>query len=236
MTQLDSTTTSARRDQPTAPPAAPPSWPLWPFVAALVAAPLLAMAGLALEPSDAYRSERDMVEAYLGSPGRVDLQATGLHLGYALAGFGLFGVAATVRGRGRRSALAGGFLSLLGFGFMSSFLLMDWVTVAVAQEAGVAATLAADERIGGAGFVAAWIVPQLAGLVLGPPLVVVGMARAAMLPWWALLFPAAMFASAAVPTTGWWGPFVAFAIYGALGWWIALVAHRSVSAGGIPPA
>jgi hypothetical protein len=174
-----------------------------------------------------------MVEAYVGSPDRVDLQATGLHLGYVLAGFGLFGAGAAVRGRGRGMALAGGFLSLLGFGFMSSFLLMDWVTVAVAQEAGVDAMLAADERMGGVGFVVAWIVPQMLGLALGPPLLVAGMARARILPAWALLVPVAVVASSMVSGSRQWGPYVAFVIFGALGWWIALRLRRSLSTAGV---
>jgi hypothetical protein len=126
--------------------------------------------------------------------------------------------------------MSGGLLSLLGFGFMSSFLLMDWVTVAVAEEAGVDAMLAADERMGGVGFVLAWIVPQMLGLVLGPPLVVAGMVRARMLPAWALLVPVAVVVSSLVSDSRQWGPYVAFAVYGALGWWIAFVLRRSVSA------
>jgi hypothetical protein len=218
MTQLD---TAAPQREGDAAPAGSPSWPLWPFVAALVAAPLLALAGLALEPADAYGSERAMVEAYVGSPGRVDLQATGLHLGFVLAGFGLFGAAAVVRGRGRRLALAGSLLSLLGFGFMSSFLLMDWVTVAVAQETDVATALAVDDRFGGPGLVVAWILPQMVGLLLGPPLVVAGMARAGLLPWWALALPVAVAVSAVVLGNDQLAPYVGFAGFGALGWWIA---------------
>jgi hypothetical protein len=229
MAQLEQTTAQPQRDGDT-PPSGPPSWPLWPFLAALVAAPVLALVGLALEPSDAYGSERAMVEAYVGSPGRVDLQATGLHLGYALAGFGLFGAGATVRGRGRRLAMSGGLLSLLGFGFMSSFLLMDWVTIAVAEESGVDAMLAADDRMGGVGFVVAWIVPQMLGLLLGPPLVVAGMVRAGMLPPWALAVPVALVVLSVASGSRQWVPFVAFAVYGALAWWIALVVRRSVAA------
>jgi hypothetical protein len=222
MAQLDQMTAQPQHEVDAA-PGGSAAWPLWPFLAALVAAPLLALAGLALEPPGAYGSERNLVEAYVESPGRVDLQATGLHLGYVLAGFGLFGAGAAVRGRGRRLAVTGGFLSLLGFGFMSSFLLMDWVTIAVGEEAGVGTALRVDAAIGGPAFVAAWIVPQMLGLVLGPPLVVAGLARAGLLPWPAMLLLPAAFAP--VPSDS-WGPVVGVALYGALCWWIAGVLRR----------
>jgi hypothetical protein len=92
--------------------------------------------------------------------------------------------------------------------------------------------LAADDRMGGVGFVVAWIVPQMLGLLLGPPLVVAGMVRAGMLPPWALVVPVALVVLSVASGSRQWVPFVAFAVYGALAWWIALVVRRSVAAAG----
>jgi hypothetical protein len=156
---------------------------------ALVGGPLLLIAGALLDPPGAGPSEREMIEAYAANLARVDISATLLHAGFVLFALGLLGAAGIVPGRGRRLALTGGLASFVGFAFTSGFTLYDWFAAVLGQELGSERAVEVADGMIGPGLLFGWILPQYLGLLLGPIVLVAGMARGRMVPWWLVALP-----------------------------------------------
>jgi hypothetical protein len=184
------TTAQVRRGEQSAPELSGPRLPRGVISAALVAGPLLMIAGAFLDPPGAGPSERELVQVYADNMSRMDISATVLHLAFVMFALGLFGAGCLAHGKGRRLALTGGVASFVAFTFVSGFLLFDWVSAVLGRELGVDAAADLMNQIDGPGLALGWVIPQVACLLLGPVVLAVGLARAGLVPWWLVAMPA----------------------------------------------
>lgn len=146
------------------------------------------------DPHSVEPEPRGMFVAYGADRAGADIAATILHYGMAAFGVGLLlaGLALAAR-RGRGLAIAGGLLGALGFVNMSGAVLSDWYD---AYNASVFGPDRAMEISNAAGDMPAlgmgWMLPGVAGCVVGPILLGIGLARAGVLAWWTVALPVAM--------------------------------------------
>ncbi|NEK59127.1 hypothetical protein GCU56_14770 [Geodermatophilus sabuli] len=166
---------------------------------ALIAGSLLYAAGLATSPPAASMASADYIDSLARDEGRTALSALLLHYGNIAMGLAWLAAPALVRGRrGRIGTVVGALLAALGLVTVAGNVLFDFWTGAIGRELEPGTALALFENVSGSAGVAVVGTVTLFGL-LGPLVVLGGLARAGVTSWW-LLAPAlaALVASAAL--------------------------------------
>jgi hypothetical protein len=78
---------------------------------------------------------------------------------------------------------------------MAGTVFIDWAGSAAGRVVGVDTAVRIDEALPLPGLIAGWLIPQTVFTLLGPLLLLVGVTRAGLLPWWlAVLLPVAAIA------------------------------------------
>lgn len=165
-----------------------PSRPMrWAAGLALLAAPLLWSAGMLTSPEQVSMADADYVSSLARDITQTEVSALFLHYGNLLIGLGILAAPTLVRGRkGGRLVVVGTLLASLGFTNVSGMILSDWWNAAIGtllpidEAAGVFAMFKASDLLW------IWNGTEMLSLV-GPLLLLAGLARAGVLGWWTLL-------------------------------------------------
>ncbi|MCF6744319.1 hypothetical protein E9529_08520 [Blastococcus sp. KM273128] len=182
---------------------------------ALIAGSLLYVAGMATSPPQASMANADYIAALARDEGRTALSAMLLHYGNLALALAWLAAPALVRGRrGSATTITGALLSAIGLVSVTGLVLFDYWTGAIGRELDPATALALFEDVSGSAAVGVAGTLTLFGL-LGPLVVIAGLARAGVTSWW-LFAPAvaALGLSASMPFNPL--PFAAFALVGAV--------------------
>ncbi|SEP57778.1 hypothetical protein [Microlunatus flavus] len=154
--------------------------------AAMLAAPLLVVAGILTSPPQATRGQADYIASLARDPFQSALSASLLHYGWVAMALGLVVAMSLVRGRrGRALTLVGG----LGGGFavvqMSGLLLNDWFLVALGTHLPMpqAVSVADAMMVDGDAWSQVWVQSAKLAIAL-PVLLYAGLARAGVISWW----------------------------------------------------
>jgi len=156
---------------------------------ALIAGSLLYAAGLATSPPQASMAPADYIESLARDEGRTALSALLLHYGNIALGLAWLAAPALVRGRrGRIGTVVGALMAALGLVTVAGNVLFDFWTGAIGRELDADTALGLFETVAASPGVAIVGTVTLFGL-LGPLVVLIGLARAGVTSWW-LLAPA----------------------------------------------
>ena len=209
---------------------APPAW------GAAVLVPLgavLALVSTVFDPHSTEPEPRGMFVAYGADPAGADIAATILHYGFMALGLGLLlaGLAPASR-RGRLTAVIGAALSGLGFVNMSGAVLSDWYDARLAASLGIDRAMElAQQAHDMPALSGGWMLPAILGLLAGPIVLLVGLARAGAVAWWVVALPVAaaalfLFGQDALAETGF---LITLAVYVVLGVVVGrgLLRHRA---------
>lgn len=158
----------------------------WAAAAALLAGPVSWGLGMATSPEQDSMADVDYVTSLARDVTQSEASALFLHYGNLLLGLGILAAPTLVRGlRGSRLTAVGSLLAALGFTNIAGTLLSDWWNIAagtvlpIDQAARVFATFKASELL------PLWTGTEMLSLV-GPLLLLAGLARAGVLGWWTL--------------------------------------------------
>ncbi len=161
---------------------------------ALIAGTLLYAAGLATSPPAASMAPADYIESLARDEGRTALSALLLHYGNIAMGLAWLAAPALVRGRrGRVGTVVGALMATLGLVSVAGNVLFDFWTGAIGRELEAGTALALFENVAASPGVAVVGTVTLFGL-LGPLVVLGGLARAGVTSWWLLAPAVAAFA------------------------------------------
>jgi hypothetical protein len=167
---------------------------------ALIAGSLLYAAGLATSPPQASMAPADYIESLARDEGRTALSALLLHYGNLAMGLAWLAAPALVRGRrGRIGTVVGALMAALGLATVAGNVLFDFWTGAIGRELDAGTALGLFETVAASPGVAIVGTVTLFGL-LGPFVVLGGLARAGVTSWWLLAPAVAAFAASAALT------------------------------------
>jgi hypothetical protein len=151
--------------------------------AALVAGPVLFALGMATSPQAESMAKADYIASLSRDLALTQVSALLLHYGNLLMGLGILATPALVRGRrGRALTTIGAIAAAIGFTNLSGSLLSDWWNAAAGRIAPEQAP-AIFEHVMDASMIQLWFGTEPLSL-LGPLLVLVGLARAGVRGWW----------------------------------------------------
>ncbi|WP_328468608.1 hypothetical protein OHA21_52230 [Actinoplanes sp. NBC_00393] len=171
---------------------------------ALIAGVVVEVAGWATVPPQEDLESATYLAALGGMPGRAQLSAVLLSLGWALLALGLVGALGLLRGRrGAVLAMAGAVPAALGMISVSGQVYSDFYKIALHQGLPVADAVRVYESAEALGGTTAWVIT---GFLLFPALLVmlVGYTRAGVLGWWApALYGVATIGFFLTPPVGW---------------------------------
>jgi hypothetical protein len=171
---------------------------------ALIAGVVIEIAGWATVPPQDNLESATYLAALGGSPGRAQLSAILLSLGWAVLALGLVGALSLLRGtRGAILTTTGAVIAALGMISVSGQVYSDFYKIALHQGLPVADAVRVYESAEGLGGTSAWVVT---GFLLFPALLLMlaGFARAGTLGWWApALYGAATVGFFLTPPVGW---------------------------------
>ncbi|RYU09349.1 hypothetical protein [Nocardioides iriomotensis] len=164
-----------------------PSRPMrWAAGIALLAAPLLWSAGMVTSPEQASMADADYVSSLARNLTQTEVSALFLHYGNLFIGLGILAAPTLVRGRrGSRLVVVGSLLAALGFTNVSGMILSDWWNMSIGtllpidQAAEVFAMFKASDLLW------IWNGTEMLSLV-GPLLLLAGLARSGVLGWYTL--------------------------------------------------
>jgi hypothetical protein len=154
---------------------------------ALVAGPVLWALGMATSPEQASMADGDYISSLTRDTTMTQVSALLLHYGNVVLGLGILAAPSLVRGiRGRIPTVIGSLLAAIGFVNVSGMVLSDWWNVSAGT------LLTSDQAVAVfRGFKEGSLLPFWDGTepfnLLGPVLVLVGLARAGVLGWWSIL-------------------------------------------------
>lgn len=154
--------------------------------AALIAGPVLWSAGMFTSPPTETMSDAD----YIGSLSRdltmTQISALFLHYGNLTIGAGILAAPSLVRGlRGAWAVVVGAVLTSIGFLNVSGMILADWWNAATGTLLSEEQAVAVFQHVKSASLLPLWNGTELLSM-LGPLLVLGGLARAGVLGWWPL--------------------------------------------------
>jgi hypothetical protein len=153
--------------------------------AALVAGPVLFALGMATTPQAESTAKADYIASLSRDLTLTQVSALFLHYGNLLMGLGILAAPALVRGRrGMALTSIGALAAALGFANLSGSLLSDWWNAAAWRIAPEQAP-ANFEHVLGSSLLGFWTGTEPLSL-LGPLVVLVGLARAGVLGWWTI--------------------------------------------------
>jgi hypothetical protein len=183
--------------------------------AALIAGPLLYVAGMATSPSAASMAPADYIASLARDPGQTALSALLLHYGNLALGLAWLAVPALIRGRkGSIPTVVGALMSALGMVTVAGFVLYDFWTGGIGRELDPGTAESLFETVNAAPGLAVIGIVTVLGLV-GPLVGYIGLARAGVTSWW-LLVPAVAALAASASMEFQPLPFAAFALVGAI--------------------
>ena len=183
--------TASTLDAVTATAATPPSYdasrPLrYAAAAALVAGPLLWAAGMFTSPESASYADADYISSLARDFTMTEISALFLHYGNLFLGLGILAAPSLVRGRrGSRLVLWGSLLAALGFTNMSGMLFADWWNASLGTLLPIDQAAEVFAMVKSSPLLPVWNGTELFCL-LGPLLLLAGLARAGVLGWYTL--------------------------------------------------
>jgi hypothetical protein len=164
-----------------------PSRPMrWAAGISLLAAPLLWSAGMLTSPEQASMADADYISSLARDVTQTEISALFLHYGNLLIGLGILAAPSLVRGRrGGRLVVVGSLLAALGFTNVAGMILSDWWNAAIGTLLPVEEAARVFARFKASDLLWLWDGTELLGLV-GPLLLLAGLARAGVLGWYTL--------------------------------------------------
>lgn len=192
----------------------------------LIAGVAMFAAGLATSPPQASEATADYVASLARDETLTEVSALLLHYGNLAMGVGILAAATLVRGsRGARMTLVGSLLAALAFLNTSGLLFADWWNMTAGRQLSPEQGVALFEGVYGSDLFVLWTGTEPFAL-LGPVLLLAGLARAGVLRWfhapWFVGGVAALFAMAVL------SPVIAGALVLVGFWPLALVGIRLV--------
>ncbi len=169
---------------------------------ALVAGPALFALGMLTSPPQASMADADYIASLARDATRTQVSALFLHYANVALGLGLLAAPSLVRGvRGRIPAVVGALLGALGFVNVSGAILSDWWNLSAGRQLPMEQAVAVFQGMKTASLMPLWDATEMFAL-LGPVLVLVGLARAGVVGWWAIaLLVGGVVALMAVPVS-----------------------------------
>ena len=192
----------------------------------LAAGTVLFAAGLATSPPQDSEAKADYIASLARDETLTEVSALLLHYGNLGMGVGILAAATLVRGRrGARLTLIGSLLAALAFLNTSGLIFADWWNMTAGRQLSPDQAVALFEGVYGSDLFVLWTGTEPFAL-LGPVLVLAGLARAGVLRWfhapWFVGGVAALFAMAVL------SPVVAGALVLVGFWPLALIGIRLV--------
>jgi hypothetical protein len=164
-----------------------PSRPMrWAAAGALITGPFLWAAGMLTSPEQESMADADYIGSLARDITQSEISALFLHYGNLLLGLGILAAPMLVRGRrGGRLVVVGSLLAALGFTNVSGMILSDWWNIAIGTLLPIEQAAEVFAMVKGSDLLWIWNGTELLSL-LGPVLVLVGLARAGVLGWYTL--------------------------------------------------
>ena len=154
--------------------------------ASLVLGTLLYGAGAALSPDQEDMSSRGYVASLAADPMQSDLSAAFLHWGWVLIVPGLIAAMTLVRGRrGRLLTAVGGTVGVLGAINISGLVMSDFFNSRGVEAVGLQDTVEVFDAAMASPGLALWMLVGRVGAALAIPVLLLGLARAGVIGWWA---------------------------------------------------
>lgn len=155
--------------------------------AALVAGPVLWALGMFTSPEQASMADADYISSLTRDTTMTQVSALLLHYGNLVLGLGILAAPSLVRGvRGRILTVIGSLLAALGFVNVSGMVLSDWWNVSAGTLLSSDQAVAVFRGFKEGSLLTFWDGTEPFNL-LGPVLVLIGLARAGVLGWWSIL-------------------------------------------------
>ena len=154
--------------------------------AALVSGPLLWAAGMFTSPESASLADADYISSLARDFTLTEVSALFLHYGNLFLGLGILAAPSLVRGRrGSRLVLAGSLLAAVGFANVSGMILSDWWNASLGTLLPIDQAAEVFAMVKSSSLLPVWNGTELFCL-LGPLLLLAGLARAGVLGWYTL--------------------------------------------------
>lgn len=184
---VDTYTSTGHRADPTAGERTTGTpWMTYAAGTVLVLGPLLWAAGMWTSPPAAGTTDLDYVTSLGRDVTMTQVSALFLHYGNLLIGLGLLAAPSLVRGpRGRGLTVAGSLLAALGFTNVSGTLLSDWWNASAVTHLPAATAAEVFAGFKDSSLFWPWDGTEMLSL-LGPVLLLAGLARAGVLGWWTI--------------------------------------------------
>ncbi|MGN6753488.1 MAG: hypothetical protein ACTHJJ_13175, partial [Intrasporangium sp.] len=155
--------------------------------AALVTGPVLWALGMFTSPEQASMADADYISSLTRDTTMTQVSALFLHYGNLALGLGILAAPSLVRGlRGRIPTVIGSLLAAVGFVNVSGMVLSDWWNASAGTLLSSDQAVAVFRGFKEGSLLAFWDGTEPFNL-LGPVLVLIGLARAGVLGWWSIL-------------------------------------------------
>lgn len=161
---------------------------------ALLAGPVVTLAGMAATPWEPESTSASYLETMAAHPTRVQVAALLLIFGYALMGVAWFTVLRLAGGVSPKLRVPAAVLAFCAATILPGMVSVDWLHLAIAQELPRAEGVRVFDAANHLGLFQIARIPAVAGMVLGGLLVVVCAWRAGLVRAWAIAVTVAGFA------------------------------------------
>jgi hypothetical protein len=164
-----------------------PSRPMrWAAAGALMAAPVLWAAGMLTSPEQESMADADYISSLARDITQTEVSALFLHYGNLFIGLGILAAPTLVRGRrGAMLTVVGSLLAALGFTNVSGMILSDWWNAAIGTLLPIDRAAEVFAMFKSSDLLWLWNGTEMLSLV-GPLLLLAGLARAGVLGWYSL--------------------------------------------------
>jgi hypothetical protein len=154
---------------------------------ALIAGPVLWALGMLTSPPQESMADADYISSLARDTTMTQVSALLLHYGNLAIALGILAAPSLLRGtRGRVAVVSGSILAAVGFANISGMVLSDWWNVSAGTVLTTDQAVAVFRGFKEASLLPFWDATELFSL-LGPVLVLVGLARAGVLGWWSIV-------------------------------------------------
>lgn len=158
----------------------------WAAASALVSAPFLWAAGMLTSPEQESMADADYITSLARDITQTEISALFLHYGNLFIGLGILAAPTLVRGRrGGRLTVVGSLLTAIGFTNVSGMILSDWWNAAIGTLLPIDKAAEVFAMFKSSDLLWLWDGSELLSL-LGPLLLLAGLARAGVLGWYTL--------------------------------------------------
>ncbi|HEY7718516.1 MAG TPA: hypothetical protein VH915_07130 [Pedococcus sp.] len=153
---------------------------------ALVAAPVLWSLGMVTSPPQDSMADADYITSLARDTTLTQASALFLHYGNLAIALGVLAAPALVRGaRGAWATVVGTLLTCLGFANLSGMLLSDWFNASAGRALPLEQAVEVFRGVKEASMIWMWDGTEPLSLI-GPLVLLVGLARAGVLGWWTI--------------------------------------------------